>query len=367
MHEHLQALVLPQVVVEVLIDGLRLALTEVVNGEAERLLVVLDELWLVRVGSTTDTRRQRVGHGLAVGVLLNVDGTHLHRSRLGTGSRLQALPILPPLAAHQVEAAEAEHDGVLETGHEHTHEADAGEVADATHTLFVLRQGDAELIPAYGGRVTIAQLHPTVAAVGDVGVGGSTVIIGLQFVVADADMILEVALVLIEREVLVDILHVGSRLIRGVIRLRPVLRVGRVSLGVVDALVAVQDAGAGLVEVGAAVVVVVIASRVITPSLNQRVVRDDGTYLVEPFLVGSVGSLLVVVKTVESHVLQGTAAAGRGKGVRLRGLFGNLSPLGIAVVRGTVDGHTTLVELLTVAQDILAHLAQIDEEVAGIL
>ena len=124
MNEHLQALVLAQVVVQVLIDGLRLALTQVADGQTEGLLVVLDELRLVGVGGAADARRQGVGHGLAVGVLLNVDGAHLHRSRLGAGGRHQALLVLAPLAAHEVEASEAQHDRLFEAGEEHTHEAD---------------------------------------------------------------------------------------------------------------------------------------------------------------------------------------------------------------------------------------------------
>ena len=367
MDEHLQPLILAQVVVQVLIDGLRLALTQVPHRQAEGLLVVLHQLRLVGVGGTADARRQGVGYRLTVGILLDVDGTHLHRTRLGSSGRQEALLILAPLATHQVETAEAQHDGFLESREVHTHETDAGEVVDIAHPLLALGQGDAELIPAHGQRVAVAQLHVAVAAVGNVGVGGHAVVVGLQVVVADADTVLEIAFVLVQGIVLVDVLHVGSHLIRSVVRLRAVVGIGRVALRIVDALIAVQDAGLGIVEVGTAIVVVVVGGRVITPGLEQRVVLHHRTYLVEPLLVGTVGTLLVVVHAIETDILQHTAASGRGKGVGLRSLLGNLTPLRIAEGLTSVDGHTALIELLAVAQHILRHFAKVDVEVAGIL
>ena len=367
MDEHLQALVLTQVEVGVLVDALRLTLSQVAHRQTEGLLVVLDELRLRGVSGTVDARRQGIGHGLAVGILLDVDGTHHHRSRLGTGSRLQTLLVLAPFAAHQVERAEAQHDRFLETGEVHTYETDGGEVVDSADLVPAFSQRDAELVPADGGGVAVAQLHPTVAAVGDVAVGQGAVVVSLQDVVADMYLVLEVALILVERIVLVDILHVGTRLVRRVVRLRAVVGVGGVALRVVDALIAVEDTGLGVVEVGAAVVVVVVTGRVAAPGLQQRVVLHYGTNLVEPLLIGSVGALLVIGKTVQTHILQGAAAGGGGKGVGLRGLLGNLAPMCIGEGLRAVDGHAALIELLAVAQNILADLAKIDVQVAGIL
>ena len=180
-------------------------------------------------------------------------------------------------------------------------------------------------------------------------------------------LVLEVALILVERVVLVDILHVGACLVRGVVRLRAVVGIGRVTLRVVDTLVAVEDARLCRVEVGASVVVVVVAGRVVAPGRQQRVVLHDGTYLVEPLLVGAIGALLVIVQSVKTHILQGAAAGGSGKGIGLRGLFRNLAPLGVAEGIAAVDGHTALIELLTVAEDVLTDFAKVDIQVAGIL
>ena len=69
-------------------------------------------------------------------------------------------------------------------------------------------------------------------------------VIGLQLVVADGYAVLVVALVLIEGEVLVDILHIGTGLIGGVVRFCLVIAGRRVTLRVVDQLIAVHDAAA---------------------------------------------------------------------------------------------------------------------------
>ena len=57
MYEHLHALVLAQVVVGILIDGLRLLWTQVLHHDIQGLFVVLDQLRLRGVGHTTDTWR----------------------------------------------------------------------------------------------------------------------------------------------------------------------------------------------------------------------------------------------------------------------------------------------------------------------
>ena len=119
-------------------------------------------------------------------------------------------------------------------------------------------------------------------------------------------LVLEVALILVERIVLVDILHVGTRLVRRVVRLRAVVGVGGVALRVVDALIAVEDTGLGIVEVGAAVVVVVVAGRVAAPGLQQRVVLHDAAHLTEPVGVSTVCTFLLIGQTVQANVLHGT-------------------------------------------------------------
>ena len=366
VHIHLQTLVLAQVEVGVLVDGLRLVLRQVLHHQAERLLVVLRQLRLRGVGSTADARRQHVGHRLALSVLLNVDGAGLQQTRLGAGTGLQVLLVLAPLAADQVETAEAKHHRLLEASEEHTHETNRGKVVDSAYLLFPFAQRHTVLIPAHGERVAVAQLSIVVAVVYDIRfVRLLPAVVGLQLVVADGYAILVVALILVQCEVLIDVLHVWSGFVRCVVRLRLVVAGRRVALRVVDALVAVHDALALTVEVGAAEVVVVIAGRVAAPGAQHAVVGDDAANLVEPLLVGSVLALLAIGQSVQAYVLQRARATGGGKGIGLRGLHRNLTPLG-GLVRGrAVDWHTALVEFLTVAQHVFRHLAEVDVQLAG--
>ena len=151
------------------------------------------------------------------------------------------------------------------------------------------------------------------------------VVIGLYVVIADGNTVLEVALILVECEVLIDVLHVGSGLVAGVVALGLIVGCRRVALRVVDALVALHDGAALIVEVAATEVVIVVAGRVVAPGLQHAVIGHDATDGVEPLLV--ITTLLLVVQAVESHVLQGARTAGRGEGVCLCGLGGNLTPL----------------------------------------
>ena len=329
MHKHLHALILPQVVAGILIDGLRLTRTQVFHPHVQGLLIVLHQLWLRGVGSTTDAWRQDVVHWLFVVVLLDVDSTHLHRSRLHAVG--EVLLVDTPFASHQVKTAEAQHDGLLEIGHEHTHEADAGEVVDAALLAFVLGDGNAELEPVDTRRIAIAQSHAAGAHIGDVGIRQRrTVLIGIKDLRTDMHLVLVVAFILVEREVLVDVLHVRTSLVAGVIRFGAIVGVGRVALRIVDALIAFEDALLLVVIVGAAIVVVVVAGRVVAPGRDDAVVGDDAAvhHGIEPFLIGSELTLLLIIQAVIAHILQGTRAAGGGKRVGLHGLYGYLTPLG---------------------------------------
>ena len=179
----------------------------------------------------------------------------------------------------------------------------------------------------------------------------------------DAYLIFIVALILVERVVLVDILNVGEGLVAGVVTLGLLVVVGRVALRHVDALVTLEDAGTTVVQVAATEVVVVIVGRVGVPCLAHAVLYG---HAVEEVAIGGIGTLLVVRQTVESDVLLGTGTAGSGEGIGLRGLDGNLTPLGLHEAPRTVDGHAALVELLAVTQDILADFTQVNAEVAAI-
>ena len=255
VHEHLQAFVLSEVERCVLVHRLRLACAERGYAHRECLLVVLNELWLRGVLSALDARRQDIVDGLLVVVLLDIHGTH-HEFARRRSRVVEVLLVDAPLATHEVERTEAQHDRMLEAGEEHTHEAHGCEVVDCAELLLILAQRDAELVPVDGLCLVVAQLVGVLALVHDV------VLAHLEVFGADRHTILEELLVLVERVVLVDVLHVGCRLVRCVVALGARVVVGRVALRVVYVLVAAQDRCLHLVVVGTAEVVVVVACRV---------------------------------------------------------------------------------------------------------
>ena len=220
MHEHLHPLILAQVDGGLLIHCLRLVLLQVVHNHLQRLFVALHQLRLTRICHTTDAWRQHVVHGLLVVVLLDVHGIHGQCARFGT-TRTKTLLIDTPLTPYEVETAETEHNGLLETRHVHTHETDAGEVADAAFPALILYQGHTELIPVHRRGVAITQFHVAGTHVGDVTVlRGYPLTVGFENLITDAYLVLEVVFKLVHREVLIDILHIRTTLITGVVGFR---------------------------------------------------------------------------------------------------------------------------------------------------
>lgn len=120
-------------------------------------------------------------------------------------------------------------------------------------------------------------------------------------------MVLVVLLILVERVVLVDIFHIGGRLVGRVVVLRLVVGIGGVALRHVDALVAFQDRLLFAVVVGSAEVVVVVISWVGPDGVEDGLV-DLTPDLRQEVLVGLELALLIVGEAVEAHVLQGAAA-----------------------------------------------------------
>ena len=102
---------------------------------------------------------------------------------------------------------------MLETGEEHTHEAYRREVVDGTHALLVVVERDAELIPRDATVLAVTQGLRILTLVDDVVATNDEVFRTYRH------LVLIVFLVLIERVVLVDVLHVGQRLVAGVVAL----------------------------------------------------------------------------------------------------------------------------------------------------
>ena len=119
-----------------------------------------------------------------------------------------------------------------------------------------------------------------------------------------------VALILIERVVLVDILHIGHtacRLIHGIARL---LRRKRVTLGAVVVLVAFKDIQSLLIIVVAAIEVVVVAGRVVERRELVFLHLGNGSRVellaqaVDIVAVALMLKLLSRTESVKTHILQ---------------------------------------------------------------
>ena len=223
--------------------------------------------------------------------------------------------------------------------------------------MAILRQRNTELIPLHRLDITIAQGNGSLTDI------GNEVMPNHHILRTYTHLIAQIALILIQRIVLIDILHIRIGLIRRVVALWLLVTVWRVALWHVDALIALQDAGLALVQIAASEVVIVIVGRVVHQYLSSTVVHVDTTQEVR---IGWLCQLLVVRQSVQSHILLGACSTAGGKGVGLGGLNGNLTPCRIVKRIGTINGHSTLIELLAITQDILAHLAQVDVQITTI-
>ena len=137
VYEHLQTLILAKVEGCILIDSLWLTCSKIVYNHRECLFVLLNQLWLVRILSTFNSWRHYIVHRSFLVILFKAHSAYCHCTRI-TCRVGKVLLILAPLTTYKVEGTKAEYDRLCETSEEHTHKADAGKVADITHTLLEL-------------------------------------------------------------------------------------------------------------------------------------------------------------------------------------------------------------------------------------
>ena len=110
---------------------------------------------------------------------------------------------------------------------------------------------------------------------------------------------------------------------------------------------------------------VVIVGRVVVDRIPYGSIHL-ALHLGEELLISFESSLFIIVQTVVAHILQSTATLCSSKGIGHGRLSRYLSPLSECEIVGTIHRHTTLIELLAIAQDIFRHLAKVDIEVATI-
>ena len=70
-----------------------------------------------------------------------------------------------PISPHEVKTSKTQHDRMLKTCKEHTHEANTREIRNRTNTPFILSEWNAELIPCDILRSSIAQLHTRITLI----------------------------------------------------------------------------------------------------------------------------------------------------------------------------------------------------------
>ena len=204
MDKHLQALVGSQVKVGVAIHTTGIASVKIFNRKLHGLLVELCDLGLTAINDTGHTGRQHIVHRLTRGILLDVDSidTDSTVSRLIT-AQVEVVLVVTPLAAHQLNRSKSQVSGGTESRHEHTHETYRREVLDIAHLTLVINQRDGELVPSGMLYITIGKFDIRLLLVGDI------VHADAQRVGMNGYPVLEIALILVQGVVLIDILDIG--------------------------------------------------------------------------------------------------------------------------------------------------------------
>ena len=366
--EHLQTLVDAQVERRILVDGAGIAGLDVRHLERERLLVELGDLRLTGVDHAVYARREDIVDRLASGVFLDVDHRH---SELPVGgsfaASVEVIVVRAPVAANEFHSGETQVSGFAETGEEHTNEANCREVGNRADLLFVFFERNLELIPGRYLLLTIAKSSNVFLLVGDV------VFADNHIFRTQRDVILVVALILVERVVLVDVFDVGHRARRLVESVSVVVVAEGVTLGTVVVLIPLEHAGLLFVVVVTAVVVIVVAGRVVEG--RELVVFEFGNFcrrkfqsqIVDVVLIGREFEFGVGMQTVETDVLISARTGSVVEGVSHRRFGRNAPPNGFAgFVGAAVNGVSVFVSLETVFEDVFAYLTEVKVEVAAI-
>ena len=217
------------------------------------MLVVFKHLLLSGFDAAADARRKHVVYWSFLVVFLKVHRTHHHFARLSTEScGVERLFVVAPFSAYKIERGQTKDDRLVKSSHEHAHETDGREIVDASVATFVLLDGDAEEIPLRFGRLTISSFRIDGAAVYDV------VLSHLHRIRTYLHTILIELFIFVERVVLIDVFHIGRGLVSCGIAFGRSFSCYRVTIGIVDKFVAIEDARAAFVPITSAKIVVAV-------------------------------------------------------------------------------------------------------------
>ena len=205
---------------------------------------------------------------------------------------------------HQIQSTEAQDYLVCKVGHKHTHEADVGEIANATHAFTVgVVQWYTYQVPVDVLYRTIAQSHRSRTYIGYI------LTTGAQVLWCDGQMVLPVLLALAQSVVGIYILYVGSILPCCLVALGRILTIGRVALWHIDTLVSVQHRYLLTIIIRATEVMIIIIGRVFQQRYAHgvgQVGQSTSVQFVPECLICSEGLFLLVVQTIQTQVLLGS-------------------------------------------------------------
>ena len=207
-------------------------------------------------------------------------------------THVEVILVVAPLTTHEFKRSKSQVSRRLEPRHEHTHEADGREVLNASHLLLVVTQWNRELVPSGLLCLTITGMDISDLLVGHI------IHANLQRVRMNGYAILEIAFILVQRVILVDVLDIRSGARRLILAIAGITLRQRVSFSAVIMLVTVIDGAACIVIIIVAIECVVVTGRVV--ERRERVflhrcysrLGQNSTQLTEEGLVGRMIELI---------------------------------------------------------------------------
>ena len=298
--------VLAHIVLDTLVHGTCIIRPKVLYGQGQCLLVALHERTTTSIGHTRDAWRHHIVDRHTVVVLLNVYGRD-GKVSIGTGgyvASIERILVRTPITMHQVQSTEAQDALVCKVGHKHTHEADVGEIANATHALTVgVVQRYAYQVPVDVLYLAIAQCYRSRTYIGHI------LTTGAQVLWCDGQMVLPVLLAFAQSVVGIYILYIGSVLPCCLIAFGRVLTIGRIALWHIDTLVSVQYRYLLTIIIRATEIMIIIVGRVFQQRHAHgvgQVGKGSRVQFVPEGLICSEGLFLLVVQTIQAQVLLGS-------------------------------------------------------------
>ena len=189
---------------------------------------------------------------------------------------------------------------------------------------------------------------------------------------ADGDDVLVVAFGLAQGVVGVEVLVVGQRVCGGRVAFGRIFRGARVAFGVVESLVSVEDRHFELVVVAAAIVVEVVAGRVVhygaVGLVGQLAGGVHSVYYVEVWVVVFAVEVSFALRAhaVEAHVLRAHRGRVGVEGVGHAGGLRYVAPHGAVHHVGLVGcGQAVLEGAARVAQHVFRHASEVEVELAA--